>query len=286
MPGTVDRVMRFEWPGSTGEVNPELRRTFIWDAALIQRALTDVIWRIAENGITRDCLAAGCVSESKLATALVRELDLSVADGAILQKKLAEGLLTADATGRSKMADGFLTGAKLGDGSVTLAKMEATLAATAYTLPTGSIAYYGGEVCPSGWLECNGAEYLIETYQALYWVCRELWGTPSTGTKFKVPDRRGWVARGWDHAAGNDPNAGTRVRPSGAQGDYVGTTQGDDVKTHTHTLKTNVNMPLTGGGSALSYRSTTTNAGSTTSTSTGGLETTPKNKALMAIIKT
>jgi microcystin-dependent protein len=209
---------------------------------------------------------------------------LGTETGSILLSKLVNGILSADVTGRSKMADGFVTTAQLATGSVTAAKLGATY----YTMPTGSISLFAGEICPSGWLECNGAEYLIATYQNLYWVCRDVWGVPSLGTKFKVPDLRGWFGRGWDHGAGADPNAATRVKPTGAQGNNVGTWQGDDLKAHTHTLRSVLQSLNTGVGTALFWKNNSGNPGPSlyATTANTGLESMPKNKSLMVIVKT
>lgn len=70
------------------------------------------------------------VTEEKLALAANPTVELegtvgtaSVGDGSITLPKLAVGILTADAAGRSRMVDGFMTTAKYGDSSVTAVKL-------------------------------------------------------------------------------------------------------------------------------------------------------------------
>lgn len=64
-----------------------------------------------------------------------------VPDGSVTTAKLADGVLSADAAGRAKMADGFATTAKLADGAAVGAKLgskiqsiSATVAANAITV--------------------------------------------------------------------------------------------------------------------------------------------------------
>lgn len=47
-----------------------------------------------------------------------------VASGKVKTVSLADGILSADTTGRAKMADGFITTAKIGNGQVSGAKLE------------------------------------------------------------------------------------------------------------------------------------------------------------------
>jgi microcystin-dependent protein len=207
---------------------------------------------------------------------------LGIPDGSITLAKLAAGILTADTAGRAKMADGYVTAEKIADATITAGKLDVSLA-----WPAGLILPYGGESVPTGWLECNGASVLrsgTSGYPALFTAIGTLHGT-ADGTHFNVPDMRGYFVRGWDHGAGNDPNAGTRTAggTGGATGDHVGTVQADELKAHTHNYKVTLTSALGGSGARMF------NSGGTTldpTDSTGGSETRPKNKAAMFIIKT
>lgn len=90
----------------------------------------------------------------------------------------------------------------------------------------GQIIIWPTEIAPTGALECNGQPYLITQYPNLFNVIQRTFG--GDATHFNVPDLRGWFLRGWDHGAGRDPNAGTRLnRGDGTTGDHVGTKQLD-----------------------------------------------------------
>lgn len=90
----------------------------------------------------------------------------------------------------------------------------------------GQIIIWPTEIAPTGTLECNGQPYLITQYPNLFNVIQRTFG--GDATHFNVPDLRGWFLRGWDHGAGRDPNAGTRLnRGDGTTGDHVGTKQLD-----------------------------------------------------------
>jgi hypothetical protein len=110
---------------------------------------------------------------------------------------------------------------------------------------------------------------------------------------FRVPECRGFFPRGWDHGAGNDPDAAGRYMYydyyGGYQpifGDKVGGYQTEDLKAHGHAVKvTSVIVlpypdyyPLNGYQGDPLYWERTAPA--------GGAETRPKNVGLMVIIKT
>jgi microcystin-dependent protein len=63
--------------------------------------------------------------------------------------------------------------------------------ATSGSVPTGAISQYAGDIAPESWLLCNGQEVLRDTYPALYATISNKYGTPSDGTKFKLPNLAG-----------------------------------------------------------------------------------------------
>ena len=276
MPGTVERTNRFVWPAMADETNPDLKRSFVWEAETLRRAILDAVWRIAENGVTRECLADGAVLMSKFATAV--QADLSLQNGAVTALKFADGALTADATGRLKVEDLFATGAKFADGAVVAAGLAAAVGA--YAIPAGTMLWFAGETAPVGWFECNGQEQRIATYPALAAACGTRWGTASGGALwFKLPDYRGYFDRGWAHGTTNDPDKATRVG-----GDHVGSSQGDETKAHVHTWKMTAANPLAFTGTSRVLPASNP-ASVVTSAGTGGADSRPLNVALMKIIK-
>jgi hypothetical protein len=112
--------------------------------------------------------------------------------------------------------------------------------------------------------------------------------------QFQVPEKRGYFGRGWDHGAGNDPNAATRLNSSGTRtiGDLVGSYQADAYQDHKHAGDSGNNFAMfPGPGFDISGSSgcrTTANTG-LTATTLGyrtSTETRPKNAYFMYVIKT
>lgn len=97
------------------------------------------------------------------------------------------------------------------------------------------------EKAPAGLLPADGQLVNIADYQDLYDAYGVMYGGDGV-TTFGMPDLRGYVIRGLDDGAGRDPDAANRTsRPDGVGGDNIGTTQGDEIKGHTHTGTTDQN---------------------------------------------
>lgn len=225
---------------------------------------------ILAGAITARELADGSISADKLDAAVASQLGLP--DGTVTTAKLAANALTADATGRAKMQDGFVTAAKIADATITAAKLHASL-----VWPVGAVMEWPGETVPTGFLECNGAAVSRTTYATLFAVCGILWGAGDGATTFNLPDLRGYIPRGWDHGAANDPDAAIRTG-----GDHVGSVQADEFKAHSHTIPSvQIACTITSGTTV----SALTGAVTFTTSSSGGNETRPKNKYVMFVIK-
>jgi microcystin-dependent protein len=292
MAGEVERLMRFQWPAYSGEDTPNEKRTFLWDAALLQRALTDAIWRVGEQAITRDLIRDKSISLAKLAAAI--QASLFIEDGAVTRAKLAAEAWSADATGRDKMANDYATGAKFDDGAVELRHLElATRTIFAAAKPvTGMMAFFAGEQAPRGWLECNGQQYDARDYPELYLYCSCRWPYTSSIVAFRVPECRGFFARGRDHGAGNDPDVTRRYMYNDdweippVAGDAVGGYQTEDLKAHRHAVKGTsvIALPVPDYYFISSYQGDPLYWERTAPA--GGAETRPKNVGLMVMIKT
>ena len=120
--GHIVRLWTGTWGSMAGVVNGMLR------------------WEIPGGNVLRLWRRNGSGTDD-----LVFDSTSLLADGSVTTAKLANGVLSADAAGRAKVADGFTTTAKLADGSVTTAKLAdgsvtlAKLDSTARQLDTARI---------------------------------------------------------------------------------------------------------------------------------------------------
>lgn len=139
-------------------------------------------------------------------------------------------------------------------------------------VPAGSVIYHAANTAPSGFLKANGAAVSRSTYSDLFTAIGTTFGTGDGSSTFNVPDLRGEFMRGWDDSRGID------------SGRSFGSAQADEFKAHTHTA----NIYMYDAGSPLNkFRSSkaANGQGTTSTNSTGGSETRPRNIALLACIK-
>lgn len=103
--------------------------------------------------------------------------------------------------------------------------------------PAGTVISFAGATAPTGYLVCDGQEVSKASYPELYAAIGDLWGTPQSGTNFKLPDLRGQFLRGQDDGAGVDPDVAGRTDIDGnIVGDVIGSYQEDMYENHTHTI--------------------------------------------------
>jgi microcystin-dependent protein len=135
--------------------------------------------------------------------------------------------------------------------------VDATAAATVLS---GQIVMWGTSIVPSGWLECNGQS------TAGYPNLIALFGT-------NLPDLRGEFVRGWS----NDRTTVDYPR-------QILSSEAQDIQSHTHSyVITNATSSSGAGGTGSGLIPLQS---SSTTGSTGGTETRPRNVALMFIVKT
>lgn len=104
-------------------------------------------------------------------------------------------------------------------------------------VPSGTILTYGGLTPPHGFLHCDGTSYPKTQYPLLYAAIQNAFGEGVPDANyFNVPDLRGMFLRGVDHGAGNDPDAADRIasKAGGNSGDHIGSSQDDELETHSH----------------------------------------------------
>lgn len=131
---------------------------------------------------------------------------------------------------------------------------------------SGQVSAFAMDVCPTGWLLADGSEVSATTYPALASVLGTTWGAAAAGN-VKLPDFRGMFLRGRTAGRTTDPLGGALTAQATAA--FVD----DKFEAHTHTYNAPNISPYVAGGALNSTGTTATS----TSSSTGGTETNPKN---------
>ena len=135
----------------------------------------------------------------------------------------------------------------------------------------GEVAFFARNTAPEGWLKANGAAVSRTTYSALFAEIGTTYGSGDGSTTFELPDMRGEFPRGWDDGRGVD------------SGRSFGTAQTDEFKSHTHGV--DVSVQNTSNPADTAARIATGFLRFKDTTSRGGVETRPRNIALLACIK-
>ncbi len=100
-----------------------------------------------------------------------------------------------------------------------------------------------------GWMLCDGRKLKVSAYPELCAALGYLYGGASDD--FCIPDYRGLFLRGNDAGSGMDPDAASRIGPTGSGTDNgVGSYQCDALQTHTHTYKAVVLATVSQSGNA------------------------------------
>lgn len=163
----------------------------------------------------------------------------------------------------------------------TKAQIEAMIA-QASALPVGATVAFPLDKVAPGFLELDGSVKNIAVYPDLAAFLGTAFNKGDEGAgNFRLPESRGEFLRGWDHGRGVDAGRG------------IGTYQADEFKSHNHPPTGNVGQtafmtntyPSTVGlgGSGAGY--TATQYSMATTGDRGGIETRPRNLAVMWCIK-
>ncbi|MFJ2488036.1 phage tail protein [Pseudomonas sp. NPDC087639] len=183
--------------------------------------------------------------------------------------------LTVDEYGRATAGANPETLAGFGiKDSYTKAEVEA-LIAKASALPVGSIVAFPVDAPPPGFLELDNSVKSSATYPDL---SAYLGGKFNKGDEgigdFRLPEARGEFLRGWDHGRGVDV------------GRAMGSRQADEIKAHAHATVYELVTDLFAAGTVT--RNFVQDFGTQNSVQTnaaGGVETRPRNIAVMWCIK-
>ena len=140
-------------------------------------------------------------------------------------------------------------------------------------VPIGSVFYFAQTSAPTGYLSCNGAAISRTTYIDLWNIIGTLYGSGDGSTTFNLPDLRGEFIRGWDNGRGVD------------SGRTFGSFQADELRSHSHLLsRYSANNSV--NTQTEHYANACNNPYGPDSTQPwGGVETRPRNIALLPCIK-
>ena len=135
-----------------------------------------------------------------------------------------------------------------------------------------------------GWMLCDGRKLKASAYPELFAALGYLYGGISDD--FCIPDYRGLFLRGNDAGSGMDPDAASRVGPTGSGTDNgVGSYQCDALQTHTHSYKAVVLAAVSQSGNAAGQASGDLETTVPTKPARITSETRPKNLSINYIIK-
>ena len=140
---------------------------------------------------------------------------------------------------------------------------------------TGAIMPFSFSSPPDGWLECNGAEISRTTYENLFSKIGEIYGSGDGINTFNIPDLRGEFIRGFDNARGVDLDRN------------LGSFQADEIKSHNHQLQNIKSMDDSNGGGREGFVDGDNHYATRNYdvSNTGGIETRPRNIALLYCIR-
>lgn len=149
----------------------------------------------------------------------------------------------------------------------------ATVAAAIQAAPAGTVAFFGMQVAPNGWLKANGAEVSRVTYAALFAAIGTNFGAGNGSTTFRLPDLRGEFLRGWDDSRWVD------------SGRAFGSSQTGQIQSHNHSMSVSLDRGPGTPGNAEYGDEPYYGTAQLWTDMTGGNETRPRNVALLACIK-
>jgi phage-related tail fiber protein len=134
--------------------------------------------------------------------------------------------------------------------------------------PPAAVLHFARNTAPTGWLKANGAAINRVAYSRLFDAIGTTFGAGDGFNTFNLPDLRGEFLRGWDDGRGVDT------------GRVFGSQQADELKSHTHSIAAQAGI----SDGPVQNPTLLTGSGLTTG-ATGGTETRPRNRALLACIR-
>ncbi|EKE03680.1 MAG: hypothetical protein ACD_20C00169G0010 [uncultured bacterium] len=189
-----------------------------------------------------------------------QESRISVVEGAYLKKDGTVAMTGALDLGSQKITS-LADGTSINDG-VSFGQLKARL-------PVGSVIWVANDSAPAEYLKCDGAAISRTTYADLFAQIGTVFGVGDDSTTFSLPDLRGEFIRGWDDSKGVD------------SGRAFASAQSDLIKTVTLYIAAAQGAIKEGNEGMVAFVS----KGAGTFNVTTGVETRPRNVALLACIK-
>ena len=125
---------------------------------------------------------------------------VNIKGGAISNVAITDSSLTNVTIGSTSTA----TTQTAGDNSTKVATTAYADSAVAVGIPSGAVMTFAMNTAPTGWLAANGATVSRTTYASLFSAIGTTFGVGDGSTTFKLPDLRGYFARGMDNGRGVD----------------------------------------------------------------------------------
>jgi microcystin-dependent protein len=255
---------------NTSDLNKPISTATSTALAAKQNTITGAATTITTNNLTVNrALVSGGIGKVAVSTVTSSELGfLSGVTSAIQTQLNSKAALSSPTfTGTPVLPSATI----VGTGTTTLAS---------FGIPAGAVMSFAMNSAPTGWLAADGSAVSRTTYATLFAAIGTTYGS-GDGTTFNLPDMRGYFVRG-----------------SGTNGDGTvagsfGAKQDDAFKSHSHIYRDPVEpaQPATrgiGGGTPVGFSATTVYVSDTPSDTTsavGGVETRPKNIAMLYCIK-
>jgi microcystin-dependent protein len=162
--------------------------------------------------------------------------------------------------------------APVNQGTIDVAALAKEVERLKSAVPVGAVLAFPTGIVAPGYLELDGSVQSIATYPDLAAFLGTTYNKGNEGSgNFRLPESRGEFLRGWDHGRGADV------------GRAVGSYQTDELKSHIHQISAPTSIAASGGSTGIILAAGGTLNWSTTNT--GGVETRPRNIAVMWCIK-
>ncbi|MFU6991112.1 phage tail protein [Pseudomonas paraeruginosa] len=139
-----------------------------------------------------------------------------------------------------------------------------------------------------GWMLCDGRWLASSGFPELFAVIGYLYGRKSEGgvDSYRLPDYRGLFLRGFDAGAGLDPDAASRLSPTGGNtANVVGSLQCDALQSHAHQYQVVQPAGISQQGQAAGASFTSQATSVPDAPARSSVETRPRNIAVNYIIR-